>query len=327
MRWPTIHGMKIQLLSDLHLEANPGFVAEPAAGADLLVLAGDIGSYQHRRDGSVMAEPDWGLQRFSPLPQYAGWPAPVVFVPGNHEYDAMDVDEAHRGLFDACERLGIQWLERETLVLGDVRLIGTTLWADYDALGDPPPVAPIPTGKSKGKSRSAGAAALATDPLTHRLRQREKAFRAANFYLVKMASERHGRLFDAEAMRALALDCQHWLRAALDQPFDGSTVVVTHFAPTLHSADPRYGLSPGTAGFCNALDDLLPQADLWLHGHLHCAQDRQVGRCRIVANPLGYAEKGEQIAFQAQGLITVPLPVPPTAAPLAPIQGRAERGP
>ena len=314
--------MKIQLLSDLHLEANPGFQAEPAPGADLLVLAGDIGSYQTRRDGSVMPEPDWGLQRFSPLSAYAGWPVPVVFVPGNHEYDAMDVDAAHRGLFEACERLGIQWLERETLRIGDVRLIGTTLWADYDALGDLPAKAPPAAQKSNGKARSAGHAAL-----THRLRQREKAFRAANYYLVKMASQRHGRLFDAEAMRALALDCQQWLREALAQPFEGSTVVVTHFAPTLHSADPRYGLSPGTAGFCNALDDLLPQTDLWLHGHLHCPQDRQVGRCRIVANPLGYADKGEQAAFQPQMPITVPQRAPSIHTALAPTQDAASRHP
>jgi predicted phosphodiesterase len=297
--------MKIQLLSDLHLETNLDFQAEPADGSDLLVLAGDIGSYQTRRDGSVMTEPDWGLQRFSPLPQHAGWPAPVVFVPGNHEYDSLDVDEAHRGLREACDRLGIEWLERETRVFDGVRLIGTTLWADYDALGDPPTEPKHIGGKSKGKASHAGKP-ITIDPLTHRLRQREKAFRAANFYLEKMASQRHGRLFDAEAMRALALDCQHWLRWALTTPFDGATVVVTHFAPTLHSADPRYGLSPGTAGFCNALDDLLPQADLWLHGHLHCPQDRQLGRCRIVANPLGYADKGEQSAFQRQALITVP---------------------
>ncbi len=99
--------MKLQLLSDLHLEANPGFVAEPANGADLLVLAGDIGSYQLRRDGSVMQEPDWGLQRFSPLPQFAGWPTPVVYVPGNHEYDALDVDTTHTALRMSCARLGI----------------------------------------------------------------------------------------------------------------------------------------------------------------------------------------------------------------------------
>jgi len=315
--------MKIQLLSDLHLEANPGFQGEPAAGADLLVLAGDIGSYQRRHDDSVMPEPDWGLRRFSPLPQHAGWPAPVVFVPGNHEYDALDVDAAHQDLREACDRLGIQWLERETLAFGEVRLIGTTLWADYDALGDPPPVPTQSTRRLKTKAQakaSHAGKAIATDPLTHRLRQREKAFRAANFYLEKMASQRHGRLFDAESMRALALDCQHWLRGALATPFEGSTVVVTHFAPTLHSADPRYGLSPGTAGFCNALDELLPLADLWLHGHLHCPQDRQVGRCRIVANPLGYAHKGEQSAFQPKGLITVPGRPAANAAALAPAQ-------
>ena len=74
-------------------------------------------------------------------------------------------------------------------------------------------------------------------------------------------------------------------------------MVITHFAPTLHSMDPRYGLSPGTAGFCNGLDELLPLADVWLHGHLHCPTDVQVGRCRIVANPLGYHDKNEQAAF------------------------------
>lgn len=271
--------MRIQLLSDLHLEANPDFTPEPAPDADLLVLAGDIGSYQRRRDGSVMSEPDWGLRRFSPLPAFGAWPVPVLFVPGNHEYDAIDLDAGHAALRQSCDRLGIRWLEREHAVIGGVRFVGTTLWSDYDALVDHAP------------SRGA-------DPLTHRLRQREKAYRAANFYLRKMDSRRMGRLFDAQAMRELGLACQDWLRTTLMQPFDGPTVVVTHFAPTLHSTDPRYGLAPGTAGFCNALDDLLVHADVWLHGHLHCSQDLQVGRCRIVANPLGYADKGEQATFR-----------------------------
>jgi predicted phosphodiesterase len=297
--------MKIQLLSDLHLEANPGFQAVPAPGADMLILAGDIGSYQLRRDGTVMTEPDWGLQRFSPLPQFGGWPVPVVFVPGNHEYDGCDVDEVHAALRATCERLGIHWLEREVMALGELRLVGTTLWADYDALGADTPPTPKAAAGGRLKGKAAQPPAIRLDPMTHRLRQREKAFRAANFYLSKMNGQRHGALFDAQAMRELALECQVWLRATLAQPFEGRTVVITHFAPTLHSADPRYGLSPGTAGFCNALDDLLPLADVWLHGHLHCPTDIQVGRCRIVANPLGYAEKNEQVAFQPAALIEV----------------------
>ena len=272
--------MNIQLLSDLHLETNPDFVPVPAPGADLLVLAGDIGSYQRGSALTARSVPDFGLAPFARCADGTGWPVPVVFVPGNHEYDGLDFDAAHARLRDVCERLGLIWLERETLVLPgqpDVRLIGTTLWADFDALAP------------RGPSAS----------LSEQLTAREKAFRAANHYLRMAATTRAGLPFLAEEMREQALVCQDWLRAALATPYaDGPTVAITHFAPSLRSADPRYGLTPGTAGFCNALDELLPQADLWLHGHLHCALDYRAGRCRVVANPLGYASKGEQAAFQ-----------------------------
>ena len=76
-------------------------------------------------------------------------------------------------------------------------------------------------------------------------------------------------------------------------------------AITLLSGDPRYGLVPGTAGFCNALDHLLPHAQLWLHGHLHCPVDYTHQGCRVVANPLGYAHKNEQITFEAQRVVSV----------------------
>ena len=84
-----------------------------------------------------------------------------------------------------------------------------------------------------------------------------------------------------------------------------SAVVVTHYAPSLRSADPRYGLTPGTAGFCNALDDMLPLAQWWLHGHLHAPSDYTAQGCRVIANPLGYARKNEQLAFKPHSLIEV----------------------
>lgn len=281
--------MKLQLLSDLHLESHPHFSPSLAPGADLLVLAGDIGSYQ---PGSLLTDDDYGLARFSPLPRYAGWPTPVVFVPGNHEYDGQDFDAAHLRLRHTCDRLGLIWLERDSLVLDGVRLVGTTLWSDFDALADHHGV----------------------NDQDQRLKRRQKAFRAANFYLAKTGGTRHGEPFLAPQIRAQALQCQAWLRAALAQPFAGTTVAITHFAPSLRSADPRYGLTPGTAGFCNAMDDCLPHAALWLHGHLHAPSDYQAQgvhedgrpwRCRVVANPLGYARKGEQEAFLPHCVVTV----------------------
>ncbi len=278
--------MKIQLLSDLHLEVHPHFKPEPAPGADVLVLAGDIGSYQ---PGSLLQDDDFGLARFSPLPQFAGWPTPVIFVPGNHEYDMQDFDAAHSRLRATCERLGLIWLEREVAEMRfgaePVRFIGTTLWTDFDALGP-----------ASGDPHAT---------LAQALQARDKAFRAANFYLKKTGSTRHGQAMLAPEIRAQGLVCQAWLREALATPFEGHTVVVTHFAPSLASADPRYGLTPGTAGFCNALDELLPRARLWLHGHLHAPSDYLRQGCRVVANPLGYARKKEQDGFDPRRLIAL----------------------
>jgi hypothetical protein len=161
-------------------------------------------------------------------------------------------------------------------VMRGVRLIGCTLWSDFEAL--------VPQ----------------QGPLTQQLKAREKAERAADFYLRKTGTTLDGQPFLSDAVRAQAQADQAWLTQALSEPFEGETVVVTHFAPSLKSADPRYGLTPGTAGFCNALDHLLPKANLWLHGHLHCAHDYVHAGCRVVANPLGYARKNEQLTFEAR---------------------------
>ena len=287
--------MNIQLLSDLHLETQPEGAFTPAPGADLLVLAGDVGSYQTGSALVALGDTDFGLGRFSPR---RGWPTPVLYVPGNHEYDGLDVDQAHARLRETCMRLGITWLERETVVLGGVRFVGTTLWSDFDALG---PLA----GQAASATPTAPAHTLHDSALTRQLNAREKAFRAANHYLRKTGTTRHGEPWLAEGVRTQALLCQTWLREALAQPFEGDTVVVTHFAPSLRSADPRYGLSPGTAGFCNALDALLPQAQLWLHGHLHCPVDYTQHGCRVLANPLGYARKGEQLRFEPHKQVAV----------------------
>ncbi len=273
--------MKIQLLSDLHLETHPNFAPEISAEADLLILAGDVGSYQA---GSMLLDKhdlDFGLARFSPRQDLGAWPVPVFFVPGNHEYDGMPFEEAHDRLQETCARLNITWLQQRIEIFQGVRFIGCTLWSDFEAL--------VPT----------------TGALTQQLKAREKAERAADFYLRKTGTVFQGEPFLSGAVNAKAQADQAWLTQALSIPFEGPTVVITHFAPSLKSADPRYGLTPGTAGFCNALDHLLPLADVWLHGHLHCAHDYVHRGCRVVANPLGYAKKNEQQFFDPVKIITV----------------------
>lgn len=279
--------MRIQLFSDLHLERYPDFRPQFAPNVDVVVLAGDIGSYQA---GSRLNTDDFGLERFSPLQPSSICPK-VLYIPGNHEFDSLEFDETYARLRETCTRLGITWLEREVVTLGRVRFVGTTLWSDFEALvGD-------------------------QTNMTKQMQLRDKAYRAANYYLRKNTTLKHGEPVLAEGIRKMSLECQAWLRDALSVPFDGTTVAVTHFAPSLRSADPRYGLTPGTSGFCTALDDLFPLAQVWMHGHLHCLNDyivegRKDGQpwaCRVVANPLGYFNNGEQAAFRENLIIEVPL--------------------
>ena len=123
-----------------------------------------------------------------------------------------------------------------------------------------------------------------------------------------MCATRDGVPFDAAAVRQEALACRAWLEETLAESADAdATVVITHYAPSLRSADPRYGARPGTASFCNADDDLLPLADLWLHGHLHCRHDYRVehpvgsGRrsTRVVSNVAAWITKASRTATMA----------------------------
>jgi hypothetical protein len=277
--------MRIQLFSDLHLERDTDFRPQVAVDTDVVILAGDIGSYQ---SGSRLNSGDFGLERFSPL--RLGAPrAKVLFVPGNHEFDALEFDEAYTRLRETCDRLGITWLDREVVTIEHVRFVGTTLWSDFDAF--------------IGREHD----------LTRQMQLRAKAYRAANYYLSKNTTLKSGEPVLAEGIRAMSLECQAWLRDVLAVPFDGPTVVVTHFAPSLLSADPRYGLTSSTSGFCNSLDELFPLVDVWMHGHLHCYNDyivqgsenMQSWSCRVVANPLGYSSKGEQVSFRENLVIEI----------------------
>lgn len=244
--------MRLQILSDLHLETED-VALEPAPGAELLILAGDIDS-------------TW--QGFS---RFAGWPVPVLLVAGNHEYDDRDLSLAVPALRDHVAGFGIRMLERESAVIEDgagrrVRFVGCTRWSDFDGVG---------------------------------VARREKALRAGSYFQRVMNATLDGVPFDAQAVRALALASRAWLEGELSKPGRGPddgwdrTVVVTHFAPSARSHDRRYGLQAATASFVNADDDLLPRAELWIHGHLHCRHDWRDGRCRVVSNARGHGSRGE----------------------------------
>ncbi len=218
-----------------------------------------------------------GYERFS------GWPVPVLAVAGNHEFDRRELDTAWHDLRATCEAHGIRLLERESHVVvapdgRRVRFLGSVRWCDFDVFG----------------------------PTRH-----ASALRAASYFQRVMGATQGGVPFDALAVRREGLACRAWLAEALAEAPAGRwdvTVAITHFAPSLKSADPRYQLASSTASFCNGDDNLLAGAALWLHGHLHCRHDYRVahpdGRTtRVVSQARGLAHKGEPEGLDPEFLI------------------------
>lgn len=248
--------MRFALYSDLHLELMRTLWVPPALDVDVVILAGDIASKTYGLG--------WARETFSKHPS-----APkVVYVAGNHEYY-----DAHLGLLDQFKRPkwkeeeeGVHFLERDTLILHGVRILGCTLWSGFDLYGP--------------------------DKIERALKD---ASNSINDYW--MIRARGGRLTprDTQRMHRLAAS---WLDVELAKPFDGKTVVVTHFAPHRRCVAPEHEGSPVTPYFVTDMSELIVKhkIDLWCFGHTHTNCDFVAeGGCRIVSNQLGY--RGEMRAF------------------------------
>jgi predicted phosphodiesterase len=201
------------------------------------------------------------------LELFADWPVPVLYLAGNHEFYGSVWEDQRAALRAAARGGAVRFLDGDVVHLGGVRFLGCTLWTDY--LG-------------AGPDRAAAMTAAEAMLLDHeRIATRDGPLRAAQ------ALAEHER-------------CRAWLARELARPAAGATVVLTHHAPHPGSIHPRFAGSPVNAAFVSALDALLAQADLWLHGHVHDSFDYRVGRCRVLANPRGYAQNRRSAAAPAE---------------------------
>ncbi len=115
--------MKIQLWSDLHLEFMDDWGGRfldthgPAAGAEVLVLAGDITSAAFREPlDLVFASTSMRWKH-------------VIYVPGNHEFFKTSLAEGWANIrAAAASRPNVHVLDNEGVTIDDVRFYGGTGW-------------------------------------------------------------------------------------------------------------------------------------------------------------------------------------------------------
>lgn len=99
-----------------------------------------------------------------------------------------------------------------------------------------------------------------------------------------------------------------WLDQVLPTLKQGPIVVVTHHAPHINSLSKEYNYEL-SAAYATDLTELIGkhQPQYWLHGHIHASRDYQVGETRIVSNPRGYNNYGENPDFDVELTIEVPV--------------------
>lgn len=95
----------------------------------------------------------------------------------------------------------------------------------------------------------------------------------------------HLRQLTPDDTNAMHVEELAYIRQEVDTPFDGPTVVVTHFMPRLDLIHPRHD-SACNAGFATNVDH--SGVDVWIYGHTHDPMDKVIDGTRFICNPYGY---------------------------------------
>lgn len=218
----------------------------------------------------------WAAQSFPGLP--------VLYVHGNHEGYGQNLEGAQADIRAACALTdNVHFLDCGEYIIGQVRFLGATLWTDFRLFGDE-------------QRQVAMYEAEATMADYKRIRLAKKGYRTL-------------RASDTAQFHARQ---KSWLRQKLAEPFAGKTVVITHMAPALQSVVERFSRDIVSAAYASHLEELVQQADLWIHGHMHDSSDYTLGRCRIVCNPRGYMRRSgapENAGFDPNFIAELDVPI------------------
>lgn len=184
---------------------------------------------------------------------------PVIYVLGNHEYYGGSLTALAPRLRAIAEGTNVHVLERDRCVIDGVAFLGCTLWTDFRLLGDLPKVA-------------------------HQADERLSDFR-------RITLQPGGDPVTTADVSLLYQRSLRWLEEELLRRSGRlKKVVVTHHAPSMSSIATQDRGNPISAAYASSLDSFIKRAEpqLWIHGHIHNAQDYRIGKTRVVANPRGY---------------------------------------
>jgi len=255
--------MKLQLMSDLHLE----FGDMTLPGGDVLLLAGDICVADcfraERTDRDAIRHRETCDMFFhNECSKYNT----VYYIMGNHEH--------YGGVFDnnaaiLCEYLAgtnVTLLEKQAVTVDDWTIFGGTMWTNYR--------------NANPMSMNAAQCGM-TDHEHIRKSAESSGYRAyrPQFYPNDALADHEQFMHElSKCVEDLALDMR-------------KLIVMSHHAPSYNSVHEIYKGSLLNDAYASDLENIMisaPHIKYWFHGHMHDSMDYMVEGCRVVCNPRGY---------------------------------------
>lgn len=257
-------------VSDIHLELRKTHVhpklkpyidfKRSPTDSYYLALLGDIGN-------PFTPELDHFFKEISPKYDH------IFYVPGNHEY--YNLDKNTRPMTDFTLKLqemcqiypNITLLNNKSMMLGEYKIIGSTLWSHIDEL-----------------SRTQIEGSL------------------NDYHLIRKSN---GNKITIENTNRWNTDAIRYIETEINTA--DPCIILTHHAPLFsdsnlnqYTASSRYLNTPNNQAFHNNLGAMIKSPIVaWLYGHTHYASAFDYNRVYVGTNQLGYEKEEPNISFNS----------------------------
>jgi predicted phosphodiesterase len=235
------------------------------ADTDVIVLAGDIAN---GTDGVAWAQESYGTQKL------------IIYICGNHEFYNNDISVT-KEIAEAAVGTNVHFLDNESVVIDNVRFIGSTLWTSFNDWSNLRAINFLHSKMNDYKY-------ISSKEFYKNGELVERARAIAPIMIEPRGGE--DNLIVPVVTYMLHLAAVKYLEAELSRRHDGKTIVVTHHAPSYRSVLPHKEKLEDA--YASSLDDLIERhhktINAWFHGHLHVPVKYEIKGVPIVSNPRDY---------------------------------------
>lgn len=270
--------MKLQLISDLHLDINRNYPFSLPDSETFTVIAGDISAYTDEAVKWIHENVKQGVFIEGNHIGYSGKKHSIQYYQTKLENE-FPIDGSVSYLYDNYK------------VVNDVVFVGGIMFTDFRLYGE-------------------GTLFFAKQASLNGLNDYRYNYYNAEFLRPTDAQDVYGiiKKVSPSNYETMFYRTKKAIENACELFPDKKIVVVTHHAPSERSIDEIYKTSKSNASYASNLENFIldhPNIKLWCHGHIHTSSDYMIGDCRVVCNPRGYEKYEYNNGFESRKVIEI----------------------